>query len=242
MVKKYEKIIFMIILILNAVQNSTFTAASELHDNSGILLSAYFDNNFFDKTYVTRGDCVKALARMMGANDGVAYERMNGFYYTPPYQDYDFGKDVVFGYFILGQFQYIYGDGMYAYPYRDIMVKEIAAFCTRILNYDDQTLEDSYKTAKQMGLIWEQDSFYSEDGTKNVTPEEFLTIFNRMLGFKRSKYYEMNYLEAEDRGVCRLQTDETGEMTYMQWQKLKLQYRDEKAEEYFQKFIPHTES
>lgn len=44
-----------------------------------------------------------------------------------------------------------------------------------------------------MGLIWEQDSFYSEDGAKNVTPEEFLTIFNRMLGFKRSKYYEMNY-------------------------------------------------
>ena len=93
-----------------------------------------------------------------------------------------------------------------------------------------------------MGLIWEQDSFYSEDGAKNVTPEEFLTIFNRMLGFKRSKYYEMNYLEVEDRGVCRLQLDETEEVTYMQWQKLKLQYMDEKAEAYFQKFIPPTES
>ena len=84
------------------------------------------------------------------------------------------------------------GNGTYPYfyPYRDVTVKEAAAFIVRCLapvgNVDDKinsvsaSVDDTFTKAKEIGIIQATDTFYS-NGDATVTPDEFYIMLYRML-------------------------------------------------------------
>jgi len=100
-----------------------------------------------------------------------------------------------------------------------VTAKEAAAFMVRCLKGKDLgDLNKTFEIAKEMGLIKEEDVFYT-NGDDFITPDYFLIMLQRFLNQPRYKYFDEDlYLHY---GI-----DSERSMTYLQYLQSKQENTD----------------
>lgn len=215
------KKLFIIITVLMSLLFSppAIFAGGENQD----LLRKYeiIDEYSFQNTYVTRCEAAKAIMRIVGATDSMSHiYKFETYYYSAPYLDFD-GMD---GYMLIAP---LCGDGGYAYPHREITLREALAIMVRNLTDEYSDLEQTFQYALDVHLIYTDDPFFSEDYEKKITPDEMEFLLNRFLEQKRYAYIEetvYNHFYEE-------KEDPQRSITYLQWQEELVKKRKQLYEE-----------
>lgn len=202
------------------------SAESEIHMDK---LTEYeiVDARILGREHVLRIDAVKALAKVMGYTWATAYQslyltmrytdncdRYNylEYVYEMPYMSCMYDGDIVLG-----------DENHDLHPQRKATLREVAAFFTRALGYDETTLEGSMARALETGLITESDAFYTEDGKSLLTPEDLCVMLSRMLEKKRVRYVYVYSMFGEevysgDSFFGDIEEDPERSMTYAEYQ------------------------
>lgn len=183
------------------------------------------DEDSFQNTYVTRCEAAKAIMRIVGANDCQSFIlRFKQHYYAWPFKDIFVISDADCGYMLAAN---LYGEDGYAYPYREITLREALAIMVRNLTDEYSDLEQTFQYALDVHLIYTDDLFFSEDYEKKITPDEMELLLNRFLEQKRYVYI----VETEYKNSFSKERDEQRSITYLQWQEELVKQRKQLYEE-----------
>ncbi|NLM50538.1 MAG: hypothetical protein GX196_06265 [Clostridiaceae bacterium] len=232
-------LLLLLVLFINipvsSIANSNETVNTELFYKYKLIDMEGFENN----DTVTRYECLVTIMKAIGVTEDIAIGGsgiLASCFGEPSERAFFDGDGIgpgvdfvkysykITGYIDLAFYYYIaegefIGNRRYFYFDRPVTAKEAAAFMVRCLKGKDLgDLNKTFEIAKEMGLIKEEDVFYT-NGDDFITPDYFLIMLQRFLNQPRYKYFDEDlYLHY---GI-----DSERSMTYLQYLQSKQENTD----------------
>lgn len=222
-------IIFCLLIIYLLEANIAFANNMENNYSDDILKQLnIIDDNYFSKSnIVTRGECIVAIMRTIGATDE-EIAKLNGadfiaFSDVPTYSYFGcayrakiaFGEECTAAYPTYRMRYTFNNNDVFFFPDRPVTVNETLAFMVRCLGEREyQDFTGLVESANDYGLIVDKDEFIKND---LIRPNEFCTLIKRLLQKKRYKYF------GKENNIFRMEgnIDEERSMSYLEMLKLR---------------------
>jgi len=206
-----KKIICMIFGVFIITINSNY---AKYDINNTDIVDTVVSYNICDRdsnSLITRRECITAIMKICGVSDETALRYQNANYITKVYNDVrDNNGFIVISKFNGISFGILSDDyGTYFAPDKVVTIDECIAFMTRCLSKDENSdLVTSFSTAKDIGLIYENDSFFDKE-KELLSKDDFYLLLYRMMHQKRYKYYDV--------AVDEFVTDENRMISYIEF-------------------------
>lgn len=165
-----------------------------------VKLNILDENGFSDLDTITRGECLIAIMRVIGATDeeigklsGADFEP---FADTAPYSYFGcaaagkiaYGEEWVVEYPTHRTAHALKNTDFFFFPDRTVTAKECLAFMIRCLLSDQTDYDLTIENAKEIGLINVKDRFIQAPDSP-IGQDDFFVLLERLLRKNRYKYY-----------------------------------------------------
>jgi hypothetical protein len=163
------------------------------------------DENSFQGDEVTRGECIVAIMKTVGVDEGVVKIYETSDYYRPRFtEQLSWTEPFVFirGYLLAAGYNDIaFGEGegeIKTFNADKIAtVQEALAFMARCLGCDSKDLSETFQKVVDEGLVLETDSFYKAPESP-LTKEVFCILLYRMLYHPCYLYFDASVTFGKD--------------------------------------------